>query len=109
VSPDEITPVCECGIKLQPYDLDGVRKWYCPRCQLDKWPEVAQDDTASPTEEEVQAVAVEVERMTGMRPRELRTATGSEPLAPCEQCGTIMRKKCGAICSNCKWIRPCSI
>jgi hypothetical protein len=33
----------------------------------------------------------------------------SEPTQPCERCNTLMPAGCGKICTNCKWVSPCSI
>ena len=33
----------------------------------------------------------------------------SGKLTNCEQCSAEMDGYCGAVCPNCKWIRPCSI
>ena len=45
-------------------------------------------------------------------PNPLTHARASEPvstLTSCERCGAQMDDKCGSICSNCKWMKPCSI
>lgn len=84
--------VCSCGITYQQVDIDGKLYWYCPRCN-----------------EQVLQCAHEVERVTGIRPNEVRTAEGCFTLLnyACELCGTLMPDACHAVCPNCGWQKSC--
>jgi hypothetical protein len=32
-----------------------------------------------------------------------------KPVVPCDLCGGDIDDKCGAVCKNCGWIKPCSL
>lgn len=86
---------CNCGIKLQPYDKDGKKRWYCPRCQKS----VSVQPGFELTHNAVIPVEDSVTPGTGIY------RDGYE----CDLCGSEMENKCGAICPNCKWVKPCGI
>jgi hypothetical protein len=94
---------CVCGIKCREVQ-PGV--FECPRCQKVIPPKGPENIGQLGEDFRLESISLIPEKAVVDEKATVQNATKT---TKCDQCGHMMEDKCGAICPNCKWNKPCGL